>query len=73
MKEGIAPDSEEGHDFDLIAEMTEASSIGYVCARMRGAMEEKPPMWTELHAAVNAFIQVVGYPLLASTQMLTGL
>lgn len=60
-KAGIAADSDQGHDFDLIAELTEPSSIGYVCARMRMAMEEKPPMWTELHAVVNAFIQVVSY------------
>ena len=33
--------SEEAHDFDLIAEMTEPASIAFVCVRMTKALEEK--------------------------------
>lgn len=33
--------SEEAHDFDLIAEMTEPGSIAYVCLRMKLSMDEK--------------------------------
>lgn len=38
---GIDPQSEEGHDFDLIAEMTEPASIGFVTKRMKDLLEEK--------------------------------
>lgn len=38
---GVDPTSEEGHNFDLIAEMTEPSSIGFVTQRMKIALEEK--------------------------------
>lgn len=58
-RQGIDPQSEEGHDFDLIAEMTEPQSIGFVTARMKGALEEKPPLWTDLHAGIDCYIQIV--------------
>lgn len=38
---GVDPQSDEGHDFDLIAEMTEPASIGFVTGRLRKALEEK--------------------------------
>jgi replication fork protection complex subunit Tof1/Swi1 len=60
-EKGIDPKSEEGHDFGLIAEMTEGTSIGYIQARMRICLSDKPPSWTELHAAVDCFIQVVSW------------
>jgi replication fork protection complex subunit Tof1/Swi1 len=56
---GVDPKNDEAHDFGLIAEMTEGTSIGYIQARMRICLSDKPPSWTELHAAVDCFIQVV--------------
>lgn len=41
---GIDTSSDEGHDFDLIAEMTETQAIGFVIDRMRKAFEEKVRM-----------------------------
>lgn len=38
---GVDPQSDEGHDFDLIAEMTEPQSIAFVTSRMKFALEEK--------------------------------
>lgn len=35
------PQSEDAHDFDLIASMTEPASIAYVAMRMQGALAEK--------------------------------
>lgn len=39
--QGIDPTSEDAHDFDLIAQMTEPASIAFVCLRMKMALEEK--------------------------------
>lgn len=54
---GIVPSSDAGHDFDLIAEMTEPASIGFVAGRMKQALEEKvcpalPPRLTTTQTAV---------------------
>lgn len=59
LAQGINPQSEEGHDFDLIAELTEPQAIGFVTQRMKKALEEKPPMWMELHAGMDCFTQIV--------------
>lgn len=37
----VDPRSEDAHDFDLIAEMTETQAIGFVIDRMRKGFEEK--------------------------------
>ncbi|KAI5476063.1 hypothetical protein MNV49_000435 [Pseudohyphozyma bogoriensis] len=58
-KKGISPLSEKGHDFDLIAEMTEPSSIAFVTARIKNSLEEKPVPWMEVHAALDCFIQML--------------
>ena len=41
ISKGIDPKSEDSHDFDLIAEFTETSSIVYVCLRMKMTLDEK--------------------------------
>ncbi|GAA5968611.1 hypothetical protein JCM21900_002207 [Sporobolomyces salmonicolor] len=56
---GISHLSEEGHDFGLIAEMTEPQAIGFVTQRMKVALEEKPPLWTDLHAGIDCFTQIL--------------
>lgn len=56
---GIDPSSERGHDFDLIAEMTDPACMAFVTMRMKAAMDEKPLLWTELHAGVDCLIQLV--------------
>ncbi|SCZ93205.1 BZ3500_MvSof-1268-A1-R1_Chr6-2g08528 [Microbotryum saponariae] len=56
---GIDPSSEEGHDFGLIAEMTETQSIAFVTQRMKVALEEKPPLWMDLHAGIECFTQIL--------------
>lgn len=80
-------DEENGHDFGLVAELTEPHAIGFVTMRMKNALEEKvrragalisvlpllgnpaeardfcvsqPPLWTDLHAGVECFTQIVG-------------
>ncbi|GAA6001966.1 hypothetical protein JCM10207_003015 [Rhodosporidiobolus poonsookiae] len=59
-KRGIPhADEERGHDFGMIAEMTEPHAIGFVTLRMRTALEEKPPLWTDLHAGVECFTQML--------------
>lgn len=41
-KRGISHlDEERGHDFGLVAEMTEPHAIGFVALRMKNALEEK--------------------------------
>ncbi|SGZ16990.1 BQ5605_C020g09086 [Microbotryum silenes-dioicae] len=56
---GIDSSSEEGHDFGLIAEMTEPQSIAFVTQRMKVALEEKPPLWMDLHAGIECFTQML--------------
>ncbi|SCV67720.1 BQ2448_5331 [Microbotryum intermedium] len=56
---GVDPQSEEGHDFALIAEMTETQSIAFVTQRMKVALEEKPPLWMDLHAGIDCFTQML--------------
>lgn len=58
-RHGLDPQSEEGHDFDLVAEMTEPQSIGFVMQRMKTALEDKPVLWTDLHAGIDCFVQIV--------------
>ncbi|GAA5852706.1 hypothetical protein JCM8547_002595 [Rhodosporidiobolus lusitaniae] len=59
-KRGIPhTDEENGHDFGMIAEMTEPHAIGFVTLRMRTALEDKPPLWTDLHAGVECFTQML--------------
>lgn len=38
---GIDLESEEAHGFDLVAEMMEVQSVGFVTGRMKKALEEK--------------------------------
>lgn len=97
-------DEEHGHDFGMVAEMTEPHAIGFVTMRMKNALEEKvrallvklswvlsqyacdtrqltllslrcpqPPLWTDLHAGVECFTQIVRplQPLLPSLNALT--
>ncbi|GAA6000092.1 Tof1p [Rhodotorula paludigena] len=52
-------DEERGHDFGMIAELTEPHAIGFVTMRMKNALEEKPPLWTDLHAGVECFTQML--------------
>ena len=59
LTEGVDPKSEHGHDFDMIAELTEQTTIGFVARRIKDSLEEKPPLWTELHAAIDCFIQML--------------
>lgn len=40
-EKGISHLSDEGHDFGLIAEMTEPQAIGFVTQRMKVGLEEK--------------------------------
>lgn len=56
---GIDGASEHGHDFDLVTEMAEPLEIAFVTRRMKIALEDKPPNWKELHAAVECFVQIV--------------
>ncbi|KAM0754978.1 timeless-domain-containing protein [Meredithblackwellia eburnea MCA 4105] len=56
---GVDPQSEEGHDFDLVAEMTEPQCIGFITKRMRLALDDKPVQWLELHAGIDCFIQIL--------------
>ncbi|GAA5823835.1 hypothetical protein JCM5353_006373 [Sporobolomyces roseus] len=58
-EKGISHLSEEGHDFGLIAEMTEPQAIGFVTQRMKVGLEEKPPLWTDLHAGIDCFNQML--------------
>lgn len=51
------------HGFELVAEMTEPQILGFVTARMKGALDVKPALWTELHAGVDCLIQLVRPPL----------
>ncbi|KAH8930022.1 hypothetical protein BT69DRAFT_1275789 [Atractiella rhizophila] len=45
--------------WDLIGDMLDPSSFAFVVARMKMAHEEKPILWTELHAGVDCFIQML--------------
>lgn len=58
-KRGVDPMSEDGHDFDVVAELVEPMAIAFVTTKMKGALEEKPPLWIELHAGVDCFTQIV--------------
>ncbi|KAI5994503.1 timeless protein-domain-containing protein [Pisolithus albus] len=43
----------------LVAEVTDRSWIVWVLRRMRGAMDEKPKMWTELQAGIECLTQLL--------------
>ncbi|EJD01845.1 timeless-domain-containing protein [Fomitiporia mediterranea MF3/22] len=45
--------------FDLVSEIVERSWIVWILKRMRGAVEEKPKLWTELQAGVECLIQLL--------------
>lgn len=45
----------------LAVEMIDITSLKWITARMRISMEEKPPAWTELQAAIDCFTQVVSH------------
>lgn len=49
---GISHLSDEGHDFGLIAEMTEPQAIGFVTQRMKVGLEEKVSSFIPSHLAV---------------------
>lgn len=51
------------------AEAVDPDALRWITARMRMAMEDKPPAWTELQAAINSFTQVVS--LLEVVSLLT--
>ncbi|KAG0150956.1 hypothetical protein CROQUDRAFT_130388 [Cronartium quercuum f. sp. fusiforme G11] len=53
---GIPPESEDGHDFDLIASLIEPSCIRYTLSRIQANVEQKPMPVVEVHAAVNCMI-----------------
>ena len=55
----LVVNGEIAHDFDLVAVMTEPSSIAFVTAVMKSTLDLKAPDWTVLHAAVDCFTQVV--------------
>lgn len=38
---GVDPASEDGHDFDLISEMSDPATIGYVALRMKLCLEDE--------------------------------
>lgn len=38
---GIKPEDDDGHDFNMVAEMTEATAIAYVIMRMQYALAEQ--------------------------------
>ena len=58
-KRGVDPASEDGHDFDVVAELVEPTAIAFVTSKIKAALDEKPPMWIELHAGVDCFTQIV--------------
>ncbi|KAK4685899.1 replication fork protection complex subunit TIMELESS/Tof1/Swi1, partial [Tremellales sp. Uapishka_1] len=43
----------------LVAEMAELESVRWVVTRMKIAMEDKPPAWTELQACIDCFSHVL--------------
>ncbi|KAI6163605.1 timeless protein-domain-containing protein [Pisolithus thermaeus] len=43
----------------LVAEVTDRSWIVWVLRRMRGAMDDKPKMWTELQAGIECLTQLL--------------
>lgn len=51
--QGIDPTSEDAHDFDLVAQMTEPASIAFVCLRMTSALEEKVSKYSRQMARRN--------------------
>lgn len=53
---GIPPDSEEGHDFDLIASLIEPGCMRYILEKIKANIEEKPMPAVEVHAAVNCLL-----------------
>ncbi|EGG12538.1 uncharacterized protein MELLADRAFT_114767 [Melampsora larici-populina 98AG31] len=53
---GILPDSEEGHDFDLIASLIEPGCMRYILEKIKANVEEKPMPAVEVHAAVNSLL-----------------
>ncbi|GAA96533.1 uncharacterized protein L969DRAFT_95002 [Mixia osmundae IAM 14324] len=56
---GIDPSSEQGHDFDLVADMTEIDTVNLVTKRMRIGLDDKPVRHSEVQGAVELFTQIL--------------
>ncbi|KAI8459459.1 timeless protein-domain-containing protein [Phakopsora pachyrhizi] len=54
---GISPSEENGHDFDLIAELVEPECIFWVVNKIKTGIEDNPLPIVEVHAAVECLIQ----------------
>lgn len=54
-----AADGPRKWSLGLVAEVTDRSWIVWVLRRMRGAMDEKPKMWTELQAGIECLTQLL--------------
>ncbi|PFH47597.1 hypothetical protein AMATHDRAFT_151707 [Amanita thiersii Skay4041] len=52
-------ETESKWNFGLVAQVTEREWIGWAFKRMRGAVEEKPKLWTELQAGIDCFTQLL--------------
>jgi replication fork protection complex subunit Tof1/Swi1 len=55
----IAERTEEMLPLGLIGEMMELDAVRFVVTRMKVTLDDKPPGWTELQAAIECFTQIV--------------
>lgn len=46
----------------MCAVMIELDSVRFVASRMKTAMDDKPPSWTELEASIICFTEIVSSP-----------
>ncbi|KAL0947499.1 hypothetical protein HGRIS_013600 [Hohenbuehelia grisea] len=53
------PDDTSSCSYGLVAEVLEREWIIWVLKRMRGAVDEKPKMWTELQAGIDCLAQLL--------------
>lgn len=51
---------DEALPLGMCAVMIELDSVRFVASRMKTAMDDKPPAWTELEASIICFTQIVG-------------
>lgn len=56
---GVDPKSEEGHSFEQVRQVLDIKAVVFVTGRMKLALDDKPPQWVELHAAVDCFTSVL--------------